>query len=304
MKPTFKQWILAFRPWSFPASTMPALAAITYLYFRQQTAAGDDGVIIHWANGWLALLGAVLLHAAGNLISDYFDYKYRVDRKESFGSSRMLVDGVFTPAMIFYYGLLFLGAGSLIGIHLFFNSGWNLLWIGLAGVLGAYFYYKLKYMALGDLLIFVIYGQLIALGTAYVLIHRLDVHVLLLSAPIGLLIVSILHANNTRDILHDGKAHIQTLSMRMGVGGAKIYYTLLVCGSYLMILLLVVFGVIHPFCLSVFVTLPLALKNVKQMQTATIEQLERIKDLDAASAQLVLLFSLLITASNVAVTCF
>ena len=47
--------------------------------------------------------------------------------------------------------------------------------------------------ALGDLLIFVIYGQLIALGTTYVMTSDIDLYILAVSAPIGFLIVNILH---------------------------------------------------------------------------------------------------------------
>jgi 1,4-dihydroxy-2-naphthoate octaprenyltransferase len=280
---------------------MPALAAIAYLFFRQRTS--EVTADINWLNGWLALTGAIVLQAAGNLISDYFDYRHQVDRQETFGSSRMLVDGVFMPETILRYGLVFLASGVLIGLYLLFNSGWHLLWTGVSGILGACFYYRLKYVALGDLLIFIIYGQLIALGTAYVMIPRLDVHVLWLSVPVGLLVVNILHANNTRDILHDMQAHIKTWPMLIGLGASKIQYAILACGSYLAVILLVAFQVVHPFCLSVLVTLPLALKNMKQMQTATIEQLERIRNLDAASARLVLLFGLLLTASNLVAAC-
>ena len=294
MSPTTKNWIIATRPWSFPASTMPALVAISYIFYSQQA----EGLTVNWGYGLLALLGACIFQASGNLIGDYFDYKYKVDRKESFGSSRLLVDGVFQPKSILYFGVGMLLLGSLLGIYLLLNTGRELLWIGLFGVFSTYFYYKLKFMALGDLLIFIIYGPLIALGTAYVMTNELNVNVFLLSIPIAFLVVNILHANNTRDIFHDGQANIKTQAMLLGLKGSKIQYILLALGAYVVVSILVALNILHPLCLAVVITLPLALKNIRLMQMAEVEKPELIKDLDASSAQLVMAFSVIFALSN------
>ncbi len=293
MNISFKNWLIATRPWSFPASAMPALVAISYAFYLQQL----QGLTVNYLYGVLALLGAVFFQASGNLIGDYFDYKYKVDRKESFGSSRMLVDEVFTPKAIFIFGITLLAVGVLLGLFLFSQTGNDLLWIGAIGVLGTYFYYKLKFMALGDLLIFIIYGPLIVLGTFFVLTSKLDWTVLLLATPIGFLVVNILHANNTRDIYHDGQANIKTQAMLIGLKGSKIQYSLLGFGAYGAVILLVVFGILHPISLLVLLSLPLLLKNSKQMQTAEIEKPENIKDLDGESAKLVMAFSVLLAVS-------
>jgi len=294
MSPTTKNWIIATRPWSFPASSMPALLTISYIFFLKNEITTD----INWVYGVLAMIGAVLFQASGNLIGDYFDYKFNVDRKDTFGSSRMLVDGVFKPKSIFTYGISFLVIGILLGLFLFINTGTDLLWIGAIGVLGTYFYYKMKFIALGDLLIFIIYGPLIGLGTAYVMTNQLHWDVLLLNIPVAFLVVNILHANNTRDIRDDGKANIKTQAMILGIKGAKIQYILLALGAYVAVALMVALGMLHPLSLLVVVTLPIALKNIKLMQQAQIDKPEVIKDLDAASAQLVMAFTLLFSLSN------
>ncbi|HRZ98554.1 MAG TPA: prenyltransferase [Paludibacter sp.] len=294
MSPTTKNWIIATRPWSFPASSMPALLTISYIFFLKNAITTD----INWVYGVLAMIGAVLFQASGNLIGDYFDYKFKVDRKDTFGSSRMLVDGVFKPKSIFTYGISFLLIGILLGLFLFINTGTDLLWIGAIGVLGTYFYYKMKFIALGDLLIFIIYGPLIGLGTAYVMTNQLHWDVLLLNIPVAFLVVNILHANNTRDIRDDGKANIKTQAMILGIKGAKIQYILLALGAYVAVTLMVALGMLHPLSLLVVVTLPIALKNIKLMQQAQIDKPEVIKDLDAASAQLVMAFTLLFSLSN------
>ena len=294
MSPTTKNWVIATRPWSFPASSMPAILAISYIFFQK-----DQFADINWFYGILAVIGAVVFQASGNLIGDYFDYKHNVDRKETFGSSRMLVDGVFSPKTILNYGIAFLIVGSLIGLFLTLKTGTNLLWIGAIGVLGSYFYYKLKFIALGDLLIFVIYGPLIGLGTVFVMTSQLHWEVFLIEIPVAFLVVNILHANNTRDIRDDGKANIKTQAMLLGIKGAKIQYTVLALGAYIGVALMVLLKLINPFTLLVFLTLPIALKNIKLIQQAEIEKPEIIKDLDAASAQLVMAFALLFSIANI-----
>ena len=187
------KWVLATRPWSFPASATPALIAFAYVFWMSHSGLLPSNININWMAGLWALFGAVLFQIAGNLISDYYDFRRGVDRKDTFGSSRMLVDGVFSPRTIWMFGVVILAVGVLLGLVLVMRCGSQLLWIGIIGVLAAYFYYILKYHALGDLLIFVIYGQLIALGTTYVMTSVIDWPILTVSAPIGFLIVNILH---------------------------------------------------------------------------------------------------------------
>lgn len=288
MSPTTKNWIIATRPWSFPASAMPALFAMAYVFYMQ-----DSIESIHWGYGVAALLGAVLFQASGNLIGDYFDYMYKVDRKESLGSSRMLVDGVFTPKTIFWFGIIVLCMGILLGLFLWSQTGNDLLWIGIVGALGTFFYYKLKYMALGDVLIFVIYGPLIALGTAFVMTNQLYWEVVVLSIPIAFLVVNILHANNTRDMRDDKLANIKTQALLLGEKGSRIQYTFLAIGAYVAVAIFVLLNMISPLALLVIVTLPLAKKNINLIKQAKINKPEIIKDLDAMSAQLVMAFTLM-----------
>lgn len=290
---SMNKWILATRPWSFPASAMPALIAFVYVFWSKHTE--PTNLNIDWIAGLLAIFGAVLFQAAGNLISDYYDFRRGVDREETFGSSRMLVDGIFTPLTVWLFGVIVLTVGSLLGFWLAMRCGFHLLWIGAFGVFATYFYYVLKYRALGDLLIFIVYGQLIALGTVYAMTSVLDWRILAVSAPIGFLIVNILHINNTRDMLADAKAGICTQAMLLGLCGSKVQYIALAIAAYAAIVVLVAVHVLPMLCLAVVITLPIAIKNIRIILKADMENLPIIRNLDAASAQLVLAFGLLLT---------
>ncbi len=295
MKTSLKNWILAVRPWAFPASTMPVVLTISYVFYKQYFIPAE----INWWFGLIALIGVIFLHAGGNLISDYYDFKNKIDRKDSFGSERLLVQGVFQPRTYIWYGLILIAIGSVTGLWLTYKTGAALLWIGLAGVLGALCYSFLKTRALGDLLIFILYGPMIGLGTAYVLTSQLMWEVLLLNVPVGMLVVNILHANNMRDIKHDAEVHVKSQAMLLGLKGSKIQYVVLALGAYLVVILMNISGMIHPITLFTLISLPMAIRNIRLMMKATTDTLELIKDLDGMTAQLVMVFSMLFSILNV-----
>ena len=285
-KPTYKEWILATRPWSFATSVFPAIVAVCYIFYFC-----NDCESINWCFGLWAVVGTLIVHAGGNLMSDYFDFKYDVDREGYIvDSSILMINGIFTPRQFLIYGLSCLTAGSLIGIYLFLHTGWPLLIIGVFGILGAIFYYLLKYRALGDLLIFIIYGPLIMLGTAYVLTGVINIAVLLLSLPIALLSVNILHANNTRDIETDHHSGIRTLAMNLGVRRSIWMYNTFIISAYLLIALFTVIKLLPPLSLIVLLSTPLAWRNIKIMGRAETEGKEAIRTLDGLTAQLQLAF--------------
>ena len=92
MKHTFKDWFLATRPWSFPASAMPVMVTLFYLWWR--------GYELSWGFGIWAVLNVVVFHACGNTWSDYFDYKKGVDADDTYGN-KTLTDGLFTSGLGF-----------------------------------------------------------------------------------------------------------------------------------------------------------------------------------------------------------
>lgn len=293
--PNLKNYLIAAHPWSFPASASPALVTISYIFYLYKTGAIAD---VNWTFGVLAFFGAIIFHAAGNLIGDYQDFMSGVDGKEKTGPVRLLVIGVFQPNTILRYGYIVLGFDVILGAYLLINTGLPLLIIGLAGCVCAMFYYKFKYIALGDLIIFLSFGMLIALGTAYVMTGQLIWTSLFVVAPTGLLIVAILHANNTRDMLQDKAAGIKTQAMKLGLEGSQIVYQTILLVTYMLIAVAVMIGLLHPLAFLVLLSFPVAIKNIKLMKKATIDDLTIIQFLDGDTAKLVLMFSVLLVVAN------
>lgn len=291
-----KGWILVAQPWALPASASPALIGLSYAFYLYSTGHVAE---INWTYGVIAFFGALIFHLSGNILGDYHDYMSGVDVKEKTGPPRPLVLGMLKPKQVLVYGYTMLVIGVLIGIYLLVNTGLPLLVIGIIGVISSTLYYKFKYVALGDVLIFICYGLAISLGMVYVMTGQLAWPVLLVTTPAGLLIVAILHANNTRDMLQDKAAGIRTQAMNLGLEGSQITYQTLLLATYILVAILVMLNFMSPYTFLVMLSFPLALKNIKLMKKATIDDLGIIRFLDTHTAQLVLIFSLLQVAGNV-----
>lgn len=291
-----KRWILIAQPWALPASASPALIGLSYAFYLHATGAVTE---LNWTYGVIAFFGAIIFHMSGNIIGDYHDFMSGVDVKEKTGPPRPLVMGLLRPKQALIYGYIMLLIGVVIGIYLLANTGLPLLFIGIIGVISSTLYYKFKYVALGDLLIFICYGLAISLGMVYVMTGQLAWSVLLVTTPAGLLIVAILHANNTRDMLQDKAAGIRTQAMNLGLEGAQITYQTLLLVTYILVAILVMVNLMSPYTFLVLLSFPLAMKNIKLMKKATMEDLGIIRFLDTHTAQLVLIFSLLQVAGNV-----
>ena len=77
MDTTIRNWLIALRPWSFPASLLPIALAGTILYQDKTVETLYTGSFI------LCFLIVLSLHAAANLTNTYYDFKHGVDVKES-----------------------------------------------------------------------------------------------------------------------------------------------------------------------------------------------------------------------------
>lgn len=288
-KPTLKDWILATRPWSFPVSSLPAIIGVIYSIYLQ-----PDCISNLWL-GIVAVVGAVIFHAGGNLISDYNDFKHGVDREGKIGTDT-LTSGLFQPKQLLRYGISFLAVGITIGFFLLWRTSPGLLLVGTIGIISAVYYFLFKSKALGDLLIFLVYGPAIVMGAGYVMTGMYDWRLFIIACPIVFITVGVLHANNTRDTRSDAEAGIKTFAMLIGLKLSKLHYCLLMLLPYAALTAMVIVNLAPVWVLASLLTLPLAIKNCKTMNLVTDgDDMSAINDLDKHTAQLQLPFSLLLT---------
>ena len=284
----FKAWLLATRPWSFPASAMPVLATLAYLFWH--------GYEINWLTGVWALLNIIVFHAAGNTWSDYYDYKRGVDREDAIGGMS-IVSGEFQACEIKRLAWILLVIAVVAGIGLMLVAGLPVLYIGLAGCALIVLYPWLKYHALGDLDIFLTYSVLPILGTSYVATGTLNYETLWLMLPIGLITVGILHVNNTRDIEQDSRAGIKTFAMLVGKRVSVVLYIVELMLPFVCVLVAAIYGAMPWWSLVVLVALKPALDNCRAMLKLPAEGMKALIGVDEKTAQLQLMFSLLLSLS-------
>ena len=287
-KHSLKDWLLATRPWSFPASSMPVLVTLAFLAWK--------GFEVNWLYGVWAIVNIIVFHAAGNTWSDYFDYKRVVDREDTIGGMS-IVSGEFKAGEIKKFAWVLLFIAVFMGLGLMLCTGLYTLYFGLAGCFLIIAYPWLKYHALGDVDIFLTYSVLPILGTSFVATGEIYLSALWLSVPIGLITVGILHSNNARDIEHDRRAGIYTFAMLVGSKASAFIYCLEVMLPFVWVAAVACFGKLPLWSLLVLVAMLPALSLARRALSFPKEGAQALYGVDEGTAKLQLMFSLLLTVS-------
>ena len=287
-KHTLKEWFLATRPWSFPASAMPVLVTLAYLFWQQYD--------VCWWKGLWCVLNIVVFHAAGNTWSDYHDFKSGVDNSETAGGVA-ITSGQFEPGEIRGLSMALLVVAVVSGISIVICTGLPVLYLGLAGFFLTLLYPFLKYRALGDVDIFLTYSLLPILGTSFVSTGEIHYGALWLSVPIGLITVAILHINNLRDMEYDKKAGISTFAMRIGAKWAVAVYGIELLLPFVWIVACALCGVFPWWSVLALIAVAPATANVKKSMRYEEGGMSAVIGLDEQTAKLQLLFGMLLFIS-------
>ncbi|MFH0765040.1 MAG: 1,4-dihydroxy-2-naphthoate octaprenyltransferase [Calditrichota bacterium] len=288
----FSLWMQAVRPFAFTASITPVLLGTALAFFE-----------IGRLNGLFflaALVGGMLLHAGTNLVAEFYDLKIGADRPETFGSSRVLVEGLMVPQDVLRGGLIAFGAAFLVGIYLVWHLGWPIVVLGIIGILGGYFYtggfIGYKYRALGEPFVFALMGPLMVFGAYYVQTERFSWTPILVSIPIGILVASILNGNNLRDIPDDYRAGFKTIPGKLGWPASARNYRMLIISAYVILVILVATKVAPVWGLIALLSIIPSLKLHKTVISARPLTPSDLAMLDVSTAQVHFLFGLLLTA--------
>ncbi|KAL3862451.1 hypothetical protein ACJMK2_008415 [Sinanodonta woodiana] len=229
-----EKWLVALRPWSFTASFTPVALGSILAY----KSTGEFSFTVFLAT----LFTALSVHAAGNLVNTYFDYMKGIDGKTS--DDRTLVDKLLQPHDVAWLGTVSYFCGMVGFVILVMTSPAKMEHIALMffGGLSSSFMYTgglgLKYIALGDLVIFLSFGPLTVMFAFLTQAGKLSTVTLLYAIPLALNTVSILHANNTRDMDSDKKAKIVTVSILLGKTGSYILFVFLLFAPYIIFVLM------------------------------------------------------------------
>ncbi len=286
-----RRWLRSLRAYSFGASLMPAaLAAAIVLSLDQEPL---------WWTFAPYVIAALLFHAGTNVLNDYYDYNNGLDRAEHGDPTHLLPLGEVTPRFMLVSGHVYFILGISIGSLIGSVRGWEYVALGIAAALGAYFYtsarFSFKYVALGDVAVFLLMGPaLVAMGV-WALAGSVPVDVVPVSVPMALLVTAILHGNNLRDRVTDRAAGVRTLAGVMSPTAARWFFAALVLLPYLVVLSLVADARLHPLALIALFCAPLAWRLSRRVFDRDAD----LQRLPVECAGLHLLFSILYAGSMI-----
>ena len=221
-------WIAGARPRTLPAAVVPVLVGTA-------AAAGMDGDtgalkgLIVW-RFVAALVVSLALQVGVNYANDYSDGVRGTD-DERVGPMRLVASGAKRPGAVKRAAFLSFGVAAVAGLTLAATTSWWLIVVGLASIAAAWFYTggprPYGYAGFGELFVFVFFGVVATVGSAFVQIVRVTPLALGASVPVGLLAVALLVVNNLRDIPGDTVSGKRTLAVRLGDKRTRILYTAL-----------------------------------------------------------------------------
>jgi 1,4-dihydroxy-2-naphthoate octaprenyltransferase len=262
--------------------------------------AAMDGAF-SWSLYLLTLAGVIFMHSAANLFNDYYDILSGVDTCDV-STARYrphpLAEGSLTLTEVMIEAIFLFALAAAIGIFLAVTRGWTILMLAVIGAFAGIFYtappFRYKYMALGEISVFLMWGPLMVEGAYFVQRQTLSLDALWASLPFGVLVALVLFANNLRDTADDRGKGIRTLSTITGRHKGIWVYVGLVVFAYLSVVVMAFTGPLNYWSLLALLSLPLFFRLLRQMiQNPPLDADARTAKLNTAFG-ILLLISLLI----------
>ncbi|MGB8645356.1 MAG: LLM class flavin-dependent oxidoreductase [Anaerolineae bacterium] len=283
-------WYEITRPFSLTASMVPVAAA---------GAIAIENGVFNWSLFLLSFIGGVLLQIGTNITNEIYDVRNGIDTITSPRASHALLKGRVQEREAFILVATAFGLATLIGLFLLLTRGWFVVVIGVVALIAGWAYtappLHYKYRAMGVPLVFFLMGPLMVSAAYYVITGGWSWGALVVSVPAGLLVASILHGNEWRDIGDDARVGIGTLSSLMGRRAAHLGYVTLVVGAYLALALAVLFQLLPTTSLLAMLSMPLLVRAIRASELGSIGQQRAIAMIDVHTAQLYAVFGLLLT---------
>lgn len=261
-----KPWLLAVRPKTLSAAVVPVLIGTAL--------AADEPTAITWWVFVCALVGALLIQIATNLINDALDYKKGADTAERLGPVRVTQAGLIGARAVMTAAWTCLIGAALCGIPLIVRAGWPLLLIGLASMAGAYAYtggpVPLAYRGLGEVFVILFFGFVAVGGTFYAHSLQYTKAAMLSGFAAGSLATVLLVINNLRDVEGDRRSDKRTTVVRFGERFARMEIAFFALAPFAAVALI---G--RPGLLLTLVALPLAIAVIVRVMRSRGAELNR-----------------------------
>lgn len=217
---------------------------------------------------WLALtLGLLLAHATNNLFNDYTDYVRGVDKDNYFRTMygpQPVANGLITVKQLLTYTAITGLFAAIFGIFLLvINSGDPIIWALLgAGAFFVLFYtWPLKYIAMGEIAVLLVWGPLMIGGGYYVMAHQWDWNVVLASTPYVLGVTTVIFGKHIDKIKVDLEKNIHTLPVLLGEKISRYFVIAMLVLPYFITTGMVITKYFTPVMLVILFAVPNLLKT-------------------------------------------
>ncbi len=215
-------WLAGARPRTLPAAVVPVAVG---------TATLEDWPI--WWRVAAALVVSLALQVGTNYVNDYADGERGTDTGRV-GPVRLVGGGLATPRQVKVAAAAAFGIAAVTGLTLALAVGPELLVVGAVSIVAGWAYTggprPYGYLGLGEVFVFVFFGLVATVGSAYVQVESITGLAVVAAVPVGLLAVALLVINNLRDIPGDTESGKRTLAVRLGDPATRRLYVGLLVG--------------------------------------------------------------------------
>src|SRR5256885_5246614 len=171
------RWVAGAGPRTLPAAIVPVVVGTA--------VASAEGDVIWWRAG-LALVVALAIQVGTNYANDYHDGIRGTDDVRV-GPVRLVASGLAAPEAVRAAAVAALGVAGVAGLALAAATTWWLLLVGAVCFAAAWLYTggprPYGYYGFGELFVFVFFGLVATVGSAYVHLQRITGLALLAAVP-------------------------------------------------------------------------------------------------------------------------
>ncbi len=210
----------------------------------------------------LITLGLLLAHATNNLLNDYTDFVRGVDEDNYFRTMygpQPVAHGLMSKKQLLAYAF---GTGLiafLCGLALIIMGGWdNTIWLllGLGAFFVLFYTWPLKYIAMGEIAVLLVWGPLMIGGAYYVMAEVWSWEVVWASLPYVLGVTTVIFGKHIDKIDIDKSKKIYTLPVILGEKLSRYAVILMMIFSYLLVFFMIGTKYFTPVMLIVLFAIP------------------------------------------------
>jgi 1,4-dihydroxy-2-naphthoate polyprenyltransferase len=210
---------------------------------------------------WLLVTVALIFsHATNNLLNDFTDYNRGVDQDNYYRAQygpQPLVHGLMTKRQHLTYAGVTGAIALVIGLILVaMTNPWTLLLLALGVFFVLFYTWPLKYIALGELSVLLVWGPLMIGGGYYVITGAWSWTVVLASLPYALGVTGVIFGKHIDKYAMDKERKIHTLPVVIGEQTARYTLLAMLILQYILTLVLVITGFFTPIMAAVVLAIP------------------------------------------------